>query len=99
MLPAVSDDRSGTCRVLDVSGSGVGLEVYGPWPRTVVGEELVLRLDPGEDGTGGYELRGVVRNSARTKFGFARAGVEFPALTTDERTCLRSLAERRSVKL
>ena len=55
-------------------------------------------LDPGEDGTGAYELRGIVRNSARTKYGFARAGVEFVGLSDDERALLRSLAKRRGVR-
>ena len=36
----------GECRVLDVSPVGVGLELFGPWPRDGVDAELLVCLDP-----------------------------------------------------
>lgn len=97
-LPAHPTMSPGECRVLDVSKTGAGLELFGPFPRWAVDEEVVVRLDLGE-GVDQYELRGRVRNSARTKFGFVRAGVEFVGFSPSEQTLLRSLAQRRRVRV
>jgi len=97
-LPQHADLGSGSCRVLDVSRTGVGLELYGPWPRSVTDEPLLVRIDEGEDGAGGYELVGRVRNQARTKFGFVRVGVELVAVTPEQRGYLQTLAGRKPVR-
>ena len=96
-LPEHPDLGPGSCRVLDVSRTGVGLELYGPWPRTGRDEALLVQIDPGEGG-GGYELAGRVRNRTRTKFGFVRVGVEFVALTPEQHAYLQSLAGGKPVK-
>lgn len=86
----------GDCRVLDVSKTGAALELYGPWPRWAVDEKIIVCLEMG-DTEDGYELRGRVRNSARTKFGFVRVGVEFVGLSPSEHALLRFLTERRQI--
>ena len=93
-LPAHPTMPPEQCRVLDVSRSGAALELYGTCTAERTGEEILVRLDPAEVGTTGYELRGRVRNLTRTKFGFVRVGVEFVTIGAEERAYLRSLAAR-----
>ena len=75
MLPGHPLMDSGDCRVLDVSKTGAGLELYGPWPRWAVDQEIVLRLEIG-DTEGGYELRGprpqLVAHEVRLRAGRGR---------------------------
>ena len=84
--------------MLDVSRTGAALELYGTASPRRAGEEILVRLAPSDEGKVGSELRGRVRNLARTRFGFIRVGVEFVTISLEERAYLRSLAERRSVK-
>ena len=93
-LPRHPELASGQCRVLDVSKSGAGLELYGPWPRQQHDHELLVRLREDEDP---IELRATVRNWDMTKFGFVRVGVEFTSLRAEEADFLASLTEPASV--
>ncbi|HZP28472.1 MAG TPA: PilZ domain-containing protein [Acidimicrobiia bacterium] len=78
------------CRVLDISTSGVGLELFGPpWPPDGHDAELVVRFD----GTGTADVPGVIRNVAASRFGFVRVGVEFTGLTPEARLALDALLE------
>jgi len=68
------------CRVLNVSGSGVDLELRGPWPNGAAEDpELIVRLDPrhGEAPTEAVQLRGVVRQSRIVKAHRLRIDLEF----------------------
>ena len=96
----------GECRVLDVSTAGVGLELYGPWPRDDADKALLIKLDP--SGPSGdcdddsvesrcAQLPGVVRNLGASRFGFLRVGVEFVGLGPDQRQLLMSLLGRERV--
>jgi PilZ domain len=98
-LPAQPTMQREPCRVLDVSRSGAALELHGATSVTRTGEEILVWLNPSDDGTSDPELRGRVRNLTHTKFGFVRVGVEFVTITLEERAWLRSLAERRSVAI
>jgi hypothetical protein len=88
----------GECRVLDVSPVGVGLELFGPWPRDGVGADLRLCLDPAsEPEEGGIVLPAKVRNTTAGKFGFLRVGIEFVDLDTAQRDFLVSFVGRQPV--
>ena len=89
----------GKCRILDVSASGVGLELFGPpWPRSDSEKSLLVKLDasaPVEDGA--VQLPGLVRNCGATSRGFLRVGVELLGLTADERRMLTALVHHELV--
>ena len=87
------------CRVLDVSSSGVGLELFGPpWPPEDHDAELLVKLDPeAESVHGTVELPGVIRNRAASRFGFVRVGVEFVGLTSEERRLVAELVDQQLV--
>ena len=48
----------GECRVLDVSPVGVGLELFGPWPRDGVDAELLVCLEPVDRALRGHPAAG-----------------------------------------
>lgn len=87
------------CRVLDISSSGVGLELYGPpWPPDGEDSELVVKLDASKaTDLGIVELPGVIRNHAASRFGFVRVGVEFVGLTSEERRVVGSIVDHQLV--
>jgi hypothetical protein len=89
----------GKCRILDVSASGVGLELLGPpWPRTESEKSLLVKLDasaPVDDTA--VQLPGLVRNCGATSRGFLRVGVEFLGLSSDERRMLTTLVHHEFV--
>jgi c-di-GMP-binding flagellar brake protein YcgR len=89
----------GKCRILDVSASGVGLELLGPpWPRTDSEKSLLVKLDanaPVDETV--VQLPGLVRNCGATSRGFLRVGVEFLGLSSDERRMLTTLVRHELV--
>jgi hypothetical protein len=89
----------GKCRILDVSASGVGLELFGPpWPRNDSEKSLLVKLDaavPVE--ASAVQLPGFVRNCGATPRGFLRVGVEFLGLSVDERRMLTTLVRHELV--
>ncbi|HZP28522.1 MAG TPA: PilZ domain-containing protein [Acidimicrobiia bacterium] len=89
----------GKCRILDVSASGVGLELFGPpWPRTDDEKSLIVKLDPNAPvDECAVQLPGLVRNCGATPRGFLRVGVEFVGLSSDERRMLTSLVRHELV--
>jgi PilZ domain len=89
---AGSGAQMGDCRVLDVSDSGAGLELYGPAPRPGFDKEIFVRLARPEFGTDDLTLHGWVRNVAHTKFGFVRVGIEFVVISPEQHAFVRSLA-------
>jgi hypothetical protein len=88
-----SDVHAGECRVLDVSESGAGLELYGPGPRAGFDKEIFVRLEGPGYGAAGCTLHAWVRNVAHTKFGFVRVGIEFVMFSAEQHTFVRSLIE------
>jgi c-di-GMP-binding flagellar brake protein YcgR len=89
----------GKCRILDVSASGVGLELLGPpWPRTESEKSLLVKLDANApvDETA-VQLPGLVRNCGATSRGFLRVGVEFLGLNAAERRMLTTLVRHELV--
>jgi PilZ domain len=88
----------GECRVLDVSPVGVGLELFGPWPRDGVDAELRVCLDPvSNPDHEGVPLPATVRNASAGRFGFLRVGIEFVALDAGQREFLNSFVGRQPV--
>ena len=86
----------GECRVLDVSAAGVGLELFGPWPRDGVDAELLVCLDPVFDpDCEGVQLPATVRNASAGRFGFLRVGIEFVGLSAEQRAFLLSFVGRQ----
>jgi PilZ domain len=99
LLPDQRNAGWAECRILDLSSSGVGLELFGPpWPPEGEEADIVVRLDAGT-GTelGALELPCVIRNSAASRFGFVRVGVEFVGLTSEERRLLGALVDHQLV--
>jgi hypothetical protein len=87
----------GECRVLDVSPVGVGLELFGPWPRDGVDAELRVCIDAVTDPDGGVQLPATVRNASAGRFGFLRVGIEFVGLDPEQREFLASFVGRQPV--
>ena len=88
----------GECRILDVSPVGVGLELFGPWPRDGVDAELRVCLEPVSDPEQeGVQLPATVRNASAGRFGFLRVGIEFVALDVEQRDFLNSFVGRQPV--
>ena len=89
----------GKCRILDVSASGVGLELLGPpWPRSDDEKSLLVKLDASAPvDEGGVQLPGLVRNCGATSRGFLRVGVEFLGLNAEERRMLTALVRHELV--
>jgi PilZ domain len=88
----------GECRVLDVSPVGVGLELFGPWPRDGIDAELRVCVEPVTDPEHeGVQLRATVRNASAGRFGFLRVGIEFVDLDADQRDFLMSFVGRQPV--
>ena len=87
------------CRILDISASGIGLELFGPpWPPEGLGDELVIRFDAGVPaGSATAQLPGVIRNYTASRFGFVRVGVEFAPLSSEERRLLDALVDQQPV--
>ena len=87
------------CRILDISASGIGLELFGPpWPSAEQDVELVIRFDAGVPaGSVTAQLPGVIRNHTASRFGFVRVGVEFAELSSEERRLLDGLVDRQPV--
>lgn len=97
-LPKKPDRTLGECRILDLSASGAGLELYGPWPRKGVDTAIIVRLGRADEGEEVHELLAEVRNATRTKFGFMRVGVRFVGLTPDEARYLRQLTQQSGAR-
>jgi hypothetical protein len=87
----------GECRVLDVSPVGVGLELFGPWPRDGVDAELLVCLEPATGPDEGVQLPATVRNSSAGRFGFLRVGIEFIGLDAEQRAFLSAFVGRQPV--
>lgn len=87
----------GECRVLDVSPVGVGLELFGPWPRDGVDAELLVCLEPVTEPDEGTQLPATVRNSSAGRFGFLRVGIEFVGLDAEQRAFLTAFVGRQPV--
>jgi hypothetical protein len=87
------------CRILDISSSGVGLELFGPpWPPEQPDVAIVLRFDAGVPaGSLTAQVPGLIRNSAASRFGFVRVGVEFIGLNAEQRALLDGIVERQPV--
>ena len=99
LLPEQREAGWAECRILDISTSGAGLELFGPpWPPEGEECDLVVRLDATTAiGPRTLELPCVIRNSAASRFGFVRVGVEFVGLTSEERRLLGTLVEHQLV--
>jgi hypothetical protein len=99
LLPEQAMRGWAQCRILDISSSGVGLELYGPpWPPDGEDAELLVKLDAGvATDAGEIELPGVIRNRAPSKFGFVRVGVEFVGLTSEERRLVAEIVDHQLV--
>ena len=99
LLPAQPSIGWAECRVLDISSSGLGLELYGPpWPPDGEEAELRVKLDASvAKGLGVVELPGVIRNRAASRFGFVRVGVEFVGLTSEERRLVGEIVDHQLV--
>ena len=87
----------GECRVLDVSPVGVGLELFGPWPRDGIDAELLVCIDPATEPEQGTQLPATVRNSSAGRFGFLRVGIEFVSLDAEQRAFLTAFVGRQAV--
>jgi hypothetical protein len=98
-LPGQAAAGWAQCRILDISSAGVGLELFGPpWPPEEPGVAIVLRFDAGVPaGSLTAQVSGRIRNSAASRFGFVRVGVEFVGLNPEQRALLDGLVERQPV--
>jgi hypothetical protein len=88
-LEAHPDLGSGPCRVIDVSTSGAGVELFGPVPDADRHERVLLEIQLGT-GTAGIRLAGSVQNAKLTPLG-VRVGIEFDDLGTLEKEVLATL--------
>ena len=70
------DAETGTCRVVDISEDGAGVELFGNTPDDPIGRVLRVEIT-GPDGSMGIQITGVVRNVAVGRLDGARVGIEF----------------------
>lgn len=80
------------CRVVDVSVSGVGLELLGP--PAAVGDRLLVDLQLVRSNMARIMLTGEVRHAATVE-GTVRVGVRFVAVTDLEHALLARLVARQ----
>jgi len=80
----------GTCRVVDISRLGIGIELFGDTPIDPVGRRLAVDVSRPPGGSVGVRLEGEVRNITLGTSGGVRVGVEFVGVTPQERPSLRS---------
>jgi hypothetical protein len=75
-----------SCRILDISPMGAGLELFGTDPAEPLEGMVTVSL----------ELRGESRNVVRSKDGTtARFGIQFPALTEAAKDYVRKMSGTR----
>jgi hypothetical protein len=81
----------GDCLVIDISVLGVGLELYGPVPRDLIGRRIAVEVQTPIGTSVSIRLAGEVRNTAPGPHGGVRVGMEFVGLTETERSILNAL--------
>ena len=82
-----------TCRVMDISRMGVGVEVYGDTPVDPIGHRLAADVRGPAGGSIGLHMEGRVRNVTLGSSGGVRLGIEFIGLTDIERAIVDSLEQ------
>jgi hypothetical protein len=84
VIPSRPDLGWGECLVLDVSQTGLGMMLFGPWPEdTHIELEVLVHLEPNPDADP-VEVRGTVRNSTPVNIGDLRVGIEFTSPDSTE---------------
>jgi hypothetical protein len=86
----------GTCRVIDISRMGAGIEVFGDTPLDPIGQYLSVDVACPTGGSVGIHLEGEVRNVALGETGGVRVGLEFIGISEADQAILTSL-ERMQV--
>jgi hypothetical protein len=88
---------AGSCRIVDFSTLGAGIELFGDTPIDPVGRRVTVDISRRPGGSIGLRLAGEVRNITLGASGGVRVGVEFAGLDTRGRPSRR--AHRRSQML
>ena len=76
------------CYVLDISTSGMAIEVFGSAREKLAGHRLVVQVNVSEGRFLGVRLTGVVKNLSPGQWSGIRAGIKFTGLSQDERLVL-----------
>jgi hypothetical protein len=67
------------CRIIDVSETGVGVEIFGGLPEDPVGRLLAVHVPGPEGGSMGFHIEGVIRDVQPGHAGSVRLGIAFTA--------------------
>lgn len=80
-----------SCRVLDISVIGMGIEMFGPVPHPtrLLGQHMVVEAPAGS--SFGIRQRGEIKNVGPGPNGGVRAGLEFVDLTEAQRSILDAI--------
>ena len=82
----------GSCRVVDISRFGLGVELHSSTPVDPIGKRLVVDVRGPASGSVSIHMEGLVRNVSRGQGG-VRVGVEFVGLSPVELAILDSLEQ------
>ena len=82
-----------TCRVMDISRMGVGVEVFGGTPIDPRGHRVTADIRGPAGGSIGLHMEGEVRNVGLGSSGGVRLGIEFVGLTDVEQSIVDSLEQ------
>jgi hypothetical protein len=99
LIPSRPDLGWGDCLVLDVSDTGIGLMLFGPWPEDVGPEvEVLVRLEPKLDADP-VDVLGTVRNTTSTNVGELRIGIELESREGSQLVSILGSFSRRAAAL
>ena len=99
VIPSRPDLGWGDCLVLDVSETGIGLMLFGPWPDDLGSEvEVLVRLEPRLDADP-VDVRGTIRNTTPTNVGELRVGIELESREGSQLVSLLGSFSRRPAAL
>jgi hypothetical protein len=77
------EQRSGDCRIIDISSAGAGLELFDEQDEAREGRRIIVAV----------HLRGEIRNARPGRHGHHRVGIQFADTTDAERAYLSSLTQ------
>jgi hypothetical protein len=89
----VPDLLENTCRVVDISRVGAGIEVLGDTPLDPIGRRLIVDVEGPSNGSIWIHMEGIVRNASIRPSGRVRIGMEFVGLSEVERAILDALEQ------
>lgn len=93
MLGGNPEPEVNECRVTDISLLGVGIEIVGERVDDLVGQCLIIEVEPPVGKSVRLHLSGQVMNQGTTSEGLTRVGLQFVGLSETERSILEVIEQ------